>query len=164
MDVRYYDVIGFGDEVPGVLAVISAAREYRRRTKRYPRVLLMSKGSLQEGIGGHLVRGGLAYLDRSQISPELKQSLNLDTFGSPPEIYKEFLQKSGVTEIALDAGKASAALKQMLLQAGVDLLSNVQIQSVNKEGKRIASITTSRGTVYAGKQFIDATVNAELAQ
>jgi len=164
MDVRYYDVIGFGDEVPGVLAVISAAREYRRRTKRYPRVLLMSKGSSQEGIGGHLVRGGLAYLDRSQISPELKQSLNLDTFGSPPAIYKEFLQKSGVTEIALDAGKASAALKQMLLQAGVDILSQVQIQSVNKEGKRIASITTSKGIVYAGKQFIDATVNAELAQ
>jgi hypothetical protein len=164
MDVRYYDVICFGDEVPGVLAVISAAREYRRRTKRYPRVLLMSKGSLQEGIGGHLVRGGLAYLDRSQISPELKQSLNLDTFGSPPAIYKEFLQKSGVTTIALDAGKASAALKQMLLQAGVDILSNVEIQSVNKEGQKIASITTSRGTVYVGKQFIDATVNAELAQ
>ena len=164
MDLRYYDVIGFGDEVPGVLAVISAAREYRRRTKRYPRVLLMSKGSLQEGIGGHLVRGGLAYLDRSQISPELKQSLNLDTFGSPPAIYKEFLQKSGVTAIALDPRKASAALKQMLLQAGVDILSKVEIQSVNKQGQKIASITTSQGIVYTGKQFIDATVNAELAQ
>ncbi|MEG4801481.1 FAD-dependent oxidoreductase [Microcoleus sp. ARI1-B5] len=164
MDLRSYDVICFGDEVPGVLAVISAAREYRRRTKRYPRVLLMSKGSLQEGIGGHLVRGGLAYLDRSQISQELQQSLNLDTFGSPPTIYKEFLQKSGVTAIALDPPKSSAALKEMLLQAGVDLLSKVEIQSVNKEGQKIASITTSKGVVYAGKQFIDATVNAELAQ
>lgn len=164
MDLRSYDVIGFGDEVPGVLAVISAAREYRRRTKRYPRVLLMSKKSLQEGIGGHLVRGGLAYLDRSQISPELQQSLKLDTFGSPAAIYKEFLQKSGVRTIALDARKASAALKEMLLQAGVDILSQVEIQSVNKEGQKIASITTSKGIVYAGKQFIDATVNAELAQ
>ena len=62
------------------------------------------------------------------------------------------------------AGKASAALKQMLLQAGVDILSNVEIQSVNKEGKKIASITISRGTVYVGKQFIDATVNAEIAR
>ena len=52
----------------------------------------------------------------------------------------------------------------MLLQAGVDILSKVEIQSVNKEGKKIASITTSKGIVYAGKQFIDATVNAELAQ
>ncbi|MEG4344327.1 FAD-dependent oxidoreductase [Microcoleus sp. A003_D6] len=163
-DLRFYDVIGFGDEVPGVLAVISAAREYRRLTKRYPRVLLMSKGNLQEGIGGHLVRGGLAYLDRSQIGQELQQSLKLDTFGSPAAIYKEFLQKSGVSAIALDPRKASAALKEMLSQAGVDLLSKVEIQSVNKERQRIASITTSRGIVYAGKQFIDATVNGELAQ
>lgn len=164
MDLRFYDVIGFGDEVPGVLAVISAAREYRRRTKRYPRVLLMSKANLQEGIGGHLVRGGLAYLDRSQIDRELRQSLKLDTFGSPATIYQEFLQKSGVSAIALDPRKASAALKEMLLQAGVDTLSKVEIQSVNKERQRIASITTSKGIVYAGKQFIDATVNGELAQ
>ncbi|MEG4531753.1 FAD-dependent oxidoreductase, partial [Microcoleus sp. D2_18a_D3] len=164
MDVRSYDVICFGDEVPGVLAVISASREYLRRTKRYPRILLMSKASLQEGIGGHLVRGGLAYLDRSQISQELQQSLKLDTFGSPATIYKEFLQKSGVKAIALDPRKASAALKEMLVQAGADLLSKVEIQSVTKQGQKIASITTSKGVVYAGKQFIDATVNAELAQ
>lgn len=164
MDLRSYDVICFGDEVPGVLAVISASREYLRRTKRYPRILLMSKASLQEGIGGHLVRGGLAYLDRSQISEELQLSLKLDTFGSPATIYKELLQKCGVKAIALDPRKASAALKEMLVQAGADLLSKVEIKSVSKEGQKIASITTSKGVVYAGKQFIDATVNAELAQ
>jgi hypothetical protein len=163
-NVRYYDVICFGDEVPGVLATISAAREYRRRTKLYPKVLLMSKGSLQEGIGGHLVRGGLAYLDRSQIDRELKTSLGLDTFGSPPAIYKEFLQKSGVFEIALDPRKASAALREMLLQAGVALLSKVEIRSINKQGQKIVSIVTNTGVIYAAKQFIDATVNAELAQ
>ena len=164
MNLRSYDIICFGDEVPGVLAVISAAREYRRRTNLYPRVLLMSKGSLQEGIGGHLVRGGLAYLDRSQISQQLQQSLNLDTFGSPPAIYQEFLQKSGVSAIALDPRKASPALKAMLVQAGVALLSKVEIKSVNKEGKKISSIVTSTGAVYVAKQFIDATVNGELAQ
>jgi FAD dependent oxidoreductase len=163
-NVGSYDVICFGDEVPGVLAAISAAREYRRRKNRYPRVLLMSKGSLQEGIGGHLVRGKLSYLDRCQISQELQQSLGLDAFGSPPAIYKEFLQKSGVIKIALDPQKASAALKEMLLQADIDLLSRVEIKSVSKQGQTITSITTSKGTVYRGKQFIDATVNAELAQ
>jgi FAD dependent oxidoreductase len=163
-NVRSYDVICFGDEVPGVLAIISAAREYRRRTKMYPKVLLMSKGSLQEGIGGHLVRGGLAYLDRTQIDRELKESLGLDTFGSPPAIYKEFLQKAGVFEIALDPRKASVALREMLLQAGGSLLSKVEIRSINKQGSKIASIVTSKGVVYAAKQFIDATVNAELAQ
>lgn len=163
-NVGAYDVICFGDEVPGVLAAVSAAREYRRRTNRHPRVLLMSKGSLQEGIGGHLVRGRLSYLDRSQISLEIQKSFGIDTFGSPAAIYKEFLQKSGVISIALDPQKAHAALKQMLSEAKVDILSRVAIKSVTKQGQRIVSITTSKETVYTGKQFIDATVNAELAQ
>lgn len=160
----FYDVIGFGDEIPGVFAVISAAREYRRRTKKYPRVLLMSKANLQQGIGGHLVRGGLAYLDRSQIDKSLRDSLGLDTFGSPAAIYKEFLQKAGVSIVGLDPRKANTVLKQMLSESGVALLSNVGIASVNKQGQKIISITTSKGTIYYGKQFIDATVNAELAQ
>ncbi len=32
-----YDIIAFGDEVPGVLGIVSAAREYFRQTKKYPR-------------------------------------------------------------------------------------------------------------------------------
>src|SRR4028119_2216223 len=100
-DLRSYDVIGFGDEVAGVLALISAAREYRRRTKKYARILLMSKCNLQEGIGGHLVRGGLAYLDRCQVDRDIRLALGLDTFGDPPAIYKEFLHKARVSGIAL---------------------------------------------------------------
>lgn len=163
-DPRFYDVIAFGDEIPGAFAAISAAREYRRRTKKYPRVLLMSKGNLQEGIGGHLVRGCLAYLDRSQIDINLRQSLGLDTFGDPAAIYKEFLQKLGVITVGFDPRKANTVIKQMLIDAGVDVLSNVQIISVNKEGKKILSISTAKGITYYAKQFIDATVNAELAQ
>lgn len=163
-DERSYDVIGFGDEVPGVLALICAAREYTRRTRKYPRVLLMSKGSRQEGVGGHLVRGGLAYLDRSQISRDLRASLGLDTFGSPPAIYKEFLQRAGVGYIALDPRKADAALRRMMQESGVALLREVEINSVIKEGQKLVGIRTSRGETYYGKQFIDSTVNAELAQ
>lgn len=161
---RFYDIIAFGDEIPGAFAVISAAREYRRRTKKYPRVLLMSKCNLQEGIGGHLVRGCLGYLDRSQIDTNFRKSLGLDTFGDPSAIYKEFLQKVGVVTVGLDPRKAHTVLKQMLKDAGVDVLSQVQITSVAKEGQKLASITTSKETIYYGKQFIDATVNAELAQ
>lgn len=160
---RFYDVIGFGDEVSGVLALISAAREYRRRTKKYPRILLMSKGSLQQAIGGHLVRGGLAYLDRTQIEPALQVSLGLPPFGEPAAIYKEFLQRSGVINVALDPRNAHAALREMLIEMGVDWLSKVEIKSIIKEGQRIVSVMTQMAT-YSGKQFIDATVNAELAQ
>lgn len=162
-DPRYYDVIVYGDEVPGVFAAVSAAREYRRRTKQYPRVLLLSKGNLQAGIGGHLVRGGLAYLDRSQIEKSLRDDLGLPTFGEPAAIYKEFLQKLGVIVVGFDPRKASAVLREMLQEAGVDLLSNVDIESVVKGNQNIVSLMTSKGR-YSGKQFIDATVNAELAQ
>lgn len=162
-DQRYYDVIGFGDEVFGVLALVCAAREYRRRTKKYPRVLLMSKSSMGQGIGGHLVRGGLAYLDRCQIARDLQRALGLDTFGDPAAIYKEFLQKAGVIGVALDPRKADAALRQMLREAGIDLLSNVEINSVVKEGQKLVSLVTPMG-IYWAKQFIDTSVNAELAQ
>ncbi|HEY9655507.1 MAG TPA: hypothetical protein V6C50_08435, partial [Crinalium sp.] len=92
-----YDVIGFGDEVPGVLALVSAAREYRRRTGKALRTLLMFKGNSLEGVGGHLVRGGLAYLDRCTIPANIRQAYQLPTFGEPSAIYQEFLQRSGVT-------------------------------------------------------------------
>jgi hypothetical protein len=163
-DELSYDVIGFGDEVPGILALICAAREYRRRTLQYPRVLLISKGSKQEGVGGHLVRGGLAYLDRCQISKDLRTSLGLDTFGAPPAIYKEFLQRAGVVGIALDPRKADAALRKMMQEAGVALIRGVEIESVIKEDQRIVGIKLAHGETYYGKQFIDSTVNAELAQ
>lgn len=164
MEQRYYDIIGFGDEVPGVLALIAAAREYRRRTNNYPRVLLMSKANAGEGIGGHLVRGGLSYLDRSQIDRHLQTSLHLDTFGAPPALYREFLQKAGVSAIALDPQKADFALKQMLREAGVAILSDVQIESAISQGENLTGIITARGEKYTAKQFIDSTVNAELAQ
>lgn len=163
-DESSYDVIGFGDELPGVLALICAAREYRRRTLKYPRVLLMSKGSKQEGVGGHLVRGGLAYLDRSQISRDLQIALNLEPFGAPPAIYKEFLQRAGVAYIGLDPRKADAALRKMMQEAGVALIREIEIESVLKEGQRIIGIKPTKGGPFLGKQFIDSTVNAELAQ
>lgn len=161
---RSYDIIGFGDEVPGVLALICAAREYRRRTGRLPKTLLMFKGNSPDGVGGHLVRGGLAYLDRCTVPADVRQSLNLSTFGDPPAIYKEFLQKAGVAQIALDPRKADVALRQMLSEVGADIVSRIQIQSVLKRGTQLAGMRLARGETYLAKQFIDSTVNAELAQ
>ncbi|MGC1392687.1 MAG: FAD-dependent oxidoreductase [Coleofasciculaceae cyanobacterium] len=162
-NLRSYDIIGFGDEVYGVLSLISASREYRRRTKKFARILLMSKGMLAQGIGGHLVRGGLAYLDRCQVDQNLRKALNLGLFGDPAAIYQEFLQKAGVINIALDPRKADAALRKMCQEAGIDLLSNVTINSVVKDNQKLVSFVTPMGT-FAAKQFIDVTVNAELAQ
>lgn len=161
---RTYDIIGFGDEVPGVLALVSASREFQRRLQRKPRALLMFKGHSQQGIGGHLVRGGLAYLDRSNVPPEVRQSNGLPTFGDPCFLYKEFLQRSQVQQIALDPVKADVALRAMLREANVDIVSQVEIRAVLRDGALIKGIQTNRGETYLARQFIDSTVNAELAQ
>ncbi len=161
---RVYDVIAFGDEVPGILALVAAVREYRRRTGQRLKTLLMFPGFSQHGIGGHLVRGGLAYLDRCQVPLAVRQSLGLPTFGDPPKLYQEFLQRSGVAQIALDPHKADRTLRQMLSETGTDILSRVAIESVIKEQSVIRGLRLKRGDTYIAKQFIDATVNAQLAQ
>jgi FAD dependent oxidoreductase len=161
---RSYDIICFGDEVPGILALVCAAREFYRKTNQYPRSLLLLKGNSKFGIGGHLVRGGLAYLDRSSVPITVQQERQLDTFGDSPAIYQEFLSKSGVEQIALDPSKADFALRGMLREVGADILSHVEIKSVVQQGHKISGIELTKGEIYFGKQFIDCTVNAELAQ
>ena len=162
--IREYDIICFGDEVPGVLSLICASREYHRRTGKYPRSLLLFKGNSQLGIGGHLVRGGLSYLDRSAVPISIRRQYDLDTFGDSPAIYDEFLERSGVYQIALDPQDANLTLRQMLQEVRADILSNVEIKSVIKEEEKISIIEVVRGEFYKAKYFIDSTVNAELAQ
>ena len=162
--IHNYDIIAFGDEVPGVLALVCAAREYYRQTNKYPRSLLLFKGNSQLGIGGHLVRGGLSYLDRSAVPLSIRLSLKLDTFGDPAAIYKEFLQRAGVVKIALDPSKADAALRGMLQEIHAEIIGNIEINSVIMQQKKISGIRLINGEIYQSKQFIDLTVNAELAQ
>lgn len=161
---RTYDLICFGDEVPGILAIVSAAREYRRRTGKHLRTLLMFKGNSREGVGGHLVRGGLAYLDRSCIPQEVRFSLGLPTFGDPVAIYQEFLRRVGVNQIALDPRKADTVLRNFLSEIGADMISRVTIAALLKQGNTLSGIRLTNGETYLASQFIDCTVNAELAQ
>lgn len=161
---RTYDIIAFGDELPGILSLICAAREYYRRTNQYPRSLLMFKGDSRKGIGGHLVRGGLSYLDRSSIPLEIRRAYNLQSFGEAPAIYEEFLQRVGVVQVALDPRLADKVLREMLQEIHADILSNIEIESVTKHGNKIVGINLTKKETYFAKQFIDSTVNAELAQ
>ncbi|HEY9631132.1 MAG TPA: FAD-dependent oxidoreductase [Coleofasciculaceae cyanobacterium] len=161
---RSYDFIGFGDEVPGILAIISAAREYRRRIGTYPKSVVMLRGNAQDGVGGHLVRGRLAYLDRSSVPIATRRSYYLEDFGDPPAIYREFLQRAGVGKVALDPGNANMTLREMMGEAGVDILSHAKVASVVKQADKITGLQLARGETFLGKQFIDSTVNGELAQ
>jgi hypothetical protein len=161
---RIYDLICFGDEVPGLLAVVAAAREFRRRTGKLPKTLVMFKGDSQQGVGGHLVRGGLGYLDRTHVSTDERSQWKLGLFGDPCSLYKEFLTRSSVNQIALDPRKANSALRQMLSDAGTDLISRIQIDSVQQSQGRLTGVRLSNGVVFLASQFIDCSVNAELCQ
>ncbi len=162
--VRNYDIICFGDEVPGILTVVSAAREYHRRTGSYPRSLVMLKGDGKLGLGGHLVRGGLAYVDRSVVPPHVRDRYGLAIYGQSAHIYEEFLERAGVKQVGLDARKADRVLREMLQEVRADILSHVEIKTVIQSGEKLNGITLRRGEIYMGNYFIDATVNAELAQ
>ncbi len=160
---RSYDLIVYGDEVPGVLALVSAAREYKRQTGKFLRTLLLIKSNTQAGVGGHLVRGGLAYLDRSNVPQSVRPPGNA-AFGYPVAIYQEFLQRSGVVDIALDAKKASTALRAMITEVGADILSQVSLTTVTMDGNKLKGLVLGNGETYQALQFIDCTVNAELTQ
>jgi hypothetical protein len=166
MTTRTYDIIVFGDEIPGILALVSAAREYHRRLGRYPRSLLMtpSDTSSTGKIGGHLVRGRLSYLDRSSVTPALRQQHGLDTFGAPAAIYLELLKRSGTIAIALDPDKANLALRGMLREVRADILDRATIAQVTVANERITAIALQRGETYQAQQFIDATTNAQLVK
>jgi FAD dependent oxidoreductase len=163
-NTRTYDLICFGDEVHGVLGVVAFAREFRRRLGRLPRTLVMLKNQAKDGLGGHLVRGGLAYLDRSYVPVEVRNARGLPTFGEPVVLYQEFLRRSQVSLIALDPKLADAALRQMLKETGTEILSQCAIAAVPKTGQKITGITLTNGITYQAQAWIDCTVNAELAQ
>lgn len=162
--VRTFDLIVFGDEVPGILALVSAGREYYRQTGSFPRSLLVSKNNTSDGIGGHLVRGRLSYLDRSSIPADLRRRYNLGTFGDPPTLYQEFLDRAEVDWIALNPEKADTTLRTMLGEVGALITGNAELAEVLKTGHRISGLRLTRGDTFLANQFIDATVNAELAQ
>ncbi|HEY9688521.1 MAG TPA: S-layer homology domain-containing protein, partial [Coleofasciculaceae cyanobacterium] len=163
--VQDYDLIGYGDEVPGILALVAAAREYRQRSGGQAlRVLLLTAGDTSFGVGGHLIRGQLCYLDRTHLTPKLRNQYGMGLYGDPATLYQEFLQRSGVVEVGLDWRRGDRALREMLLAEGVDIVDRAKIVKTHKQGDRLVAITTDDGDTFRAKQFIDSTVNAGLLQ
>lgn len=158
-----FDVIVFGDEVPGVMTALKVQRElqeFGHGTRRGTRVALITEGNIEKGIGGHVVRGGLAYLDRNQVPPNLRSQYG--TFGRPSQLYQEFLQLGRVNTIALDRYVAAPNLSQALSRAGVEVVGNVSLDSVQTAGDRLCAFTAS-GRTYSAQTFVDASQSGELA-
>lgn len=154
-----YDVVVFGDEIPGVMTALQVKRELKARGLD-GHVALVTEGDTRKGIGGHLVRGGLAYLDRNQVPERLRSRYG--TFGQPSRLYKEFLSLGRVNTIALDRFTASRNFMQALQSNGIDVIGNVSLGTVQTAGSLVCAFTAS-GQTYAAKEFIDSSQSGELA-
>ena len=155
-----YDVIIFGDEVPGVMTAIKVKRELEQRNGQ-AKVALITEGNTDQGIGGHLVRGGLGYLDRNQVPRDMREELG--TFGASSQLYQEFIDITGTEAIALDRFRATKAFENLFWREKIELIGNVELQSVATANKSVCSITTANNGSFVAQQFIDATQGGKLA-
>ncbi len=158
-NAQQYDVIVFGDEVPGVMTALKVQRELALRGQR-AEVAIVTEGNTANGIGGHLVRGGLAYLDRNQVPQNLRSQYG--TFGTPSALYQDFLRLGQVSTIALDRNAASRNFSAALDRADIDIIGSVNLGTVQTAGSVLCSFTAS-GKTYSAQQFVDASQSGELA-
>ncbi len=160
-NAQNYDVIVFGDEVPGVMTAIKVKRELEQRNGT-AKVALITEGDTSKGIGGHLVRGGLAYLDRNQVPRDMRGELGF--FGASSQLYQEFLDLTGTEAIALDRFRATQAFENLFLKENIELIGKAKLRSVTTAGKLVCSLTTANNGSLIAKQFIDATQGGKLAE
>lgn len=154
-----YDVIIFGDEVPGVMTALKVKQELRRQ-RQSARVALITEGNGDNGLGGHLVRGGLAYLDRNQVPTNLRAQYGI--FGRPSRLYRDFLRMGNVNTIALDSTTTAQNFERMLERLNIDVIDNVSLDAVHTAGSRLCTLTAS-GQTYSAQRFVDASQSGELA-
>lgn len=159
IQIQEYDAIIFGDEVPGIMTALKLSRQLKNG-----KIALITEGDLSNGLGGHLVRGGLAYLDRNQVPKDIRNDFGIRSFAPSSKLYDEFIQITGTKEIALDRTRADKAFHQALQKAGVKVIGNVQVQSVQTQGNKVQSLTTAENGIFAAKYFIDSTQGGKLAE
>ena len=158
-EARSYDTIVFGDEVPGVMTALKVQQELQRRGHS-SRVAIVTEGNVSKGIGGHLVRGGLAYLDRNQVPANLRAQYG--TFGQPSRLYQDFLKLGQVDTIALDRFTTARNFSRVLSDRGIDVIDRANLGMVQTAGSLVCAFTSGSET-FTAKAFIDASQSGELA-
>lgn len=123
---KQYAVLVYGNELPAVAAAVMASRALARKGK----VILLRENSPKAQFGGLLTQGGLSYLDRNQIDSSLTPS---------SAFYEEFLSRAKVKRISADPQLVDKALRQMLSEAGVVVVSGAQLKP-KVEGNQIAYV------------------------
>src|SRR6476469_10479813 len=147
-----FDVVVYGDEVPGICAAIWAKKTLGAKGK----VAIVRSNYGSAPLGGLLTRGGLAYIDVDKIPGWYRQPY--------AQCFKEFLDKADAPESCLDPKKADRALKQMLSAAGVKVISNSTLTPRVVDKKIEYAEVKGRNLTIKANSFIDVTQDAELAR
>ena len=147
-----FDVVVYGDEVPGICAAIWAKKTLGAKGK----VAIVRSNYASAPLGGLLTRGGLAYIDLDKIPDWYRQPY--------AQCFKEFLDKANAPESCLDPKLADRALKQMLSAAKVKVISNSTLTPYVVDKKIEYAQVTGSNIIIKAHSFIDVTQDAELAR
>lgn len=160
---RHFAVIVVGDEPAAVMTLLELRRQFDQvPSLRQARLALVTDADLSKGIGGTLVRSGLAYLDRNQVPSDMGDQLPL--LAPSSDLYARFLRLTGVNHIAVDPPRASRAFRQALRRARIEVLPRAGLLGVRLHGRKICTLETRRLGSLGADLFIDASLEAQLTQ
>jgi ribulose 1,5-bisphosphate synthetase/thiazole synthase len=159
------DVVVYGGTAGGVAAAVQVARMGKS-------VVLIEPG---QHIGG-LTSGGLGWTDSGNkaviggVSREFYQRLKKHYDADASWVHEKrdgykFYRKDEDAMWAFEPKVAEKVLRDMLAEAKVEVVFGERLdraKGVKLDGKRIVSVVTESGKVFAGKVFIDATYEGDL--
>ncbi|WP_341735210.1 FAD-dependent oxidoreductase [Microcoleus sp. CAWBG640] len=149
---RNFDIVVYGDEVPGICAAIWAKKTLGAKGK----VAVVRSNHETAMLGGVLTRGGLGYVDLDKIP---------DWYNQPyAQCFREFLDKAKVPESCIEPKTADKALKDMLSEADVQLISNSTLVPHVVDRKIEYAEVKDSGVKIKANSYIDVTQDAEFAR
>ena len=148
--LKNVDVLVYGDELPGVCAAIWAKKQLGDAGK----VVLARSNGEKEQFGGLVSRGGLAFLDLDKTYWDIQPSA---------QCWLQFLQKANVWESCVDAQNTDRAIREMLVEAGVEVISDAPlVPRVKDKQIRYVDVENRQLRIFASA-YIDATQDAQFA-
>jgi hypothetical protein len=141
-----FDVLVYGATSGGVMAAVAAARTGAQR------VALLDPGSR---IGG-MTAGGLSATDVGHSNV---------IGGMALELYKQnglYYGKRDSPEFNWEPHVALELLHRLIKDANVSLFSKAQVESVEKSGTRLTSLTTLDGRTFTAGVFVEADYEGDL--
>ena len=156
---RHFDMVVYGDELPGICAAIWA----RKTLGPDHKIALVRQQDESALFGGLLTRGGLSYLDFDKTPYWAEQPYS--------QCFQEFMKRSEIAEACVEPVKASRAIAKMLEEANITILHGVTLQP-KVESTQIKYVKVNDSTQINPQKdlrikseiYIDATQNAELGQ